>query len=970
MSNALKFLIEMDASQAKQALASFQSSLTKTLRDAAGGVPGNPFASIGAGAAGATASLGGLASSFLSLKAVAVAAAGAFAKASIDASESTENAFRGLESVANRTGVGITKAWSAVQQITSDGLLSQTQAATALKNLFARGFGLEEAVTLIERFKDSAAFGRQASLDFGDAVVSATEGLRNENSQLVDNAGVTKNVAKMWDEYAKSIGVGTNELTDAQKRQAEYNGIVKETRAQLGDAKKLQDGLSGANARLAKSFTDLKTVIGDDLKPGYTELLNLTTKLLDKTNEYLKTSKEVMKPQALVENKGSVGFIARGTRALASAVGIDLPALPEGKAAIPPLSTNKTGIKVVGPGGRELKDNVDTAAVAAKAREEADAKAKAEAKQELERTQRRLKREADDSKNAVEIYASGLAAQRAVLDKHLAEGKLTQEQHARSVAALEVQEAVKAQDARSARLAELRKAEALAAKTGNAEALAEAQQNVRDEEAAIAVGVNRIAALRTKASTDSVQKSKQEAEQRRRIDEQLLAARVEAERTTGEAIRDREIAAVEAKVSARVLTEEEGIRAVAALKDAELVKELERLRTLKAFYEGQTGLDPSQAAAASAQAQKLTAQVTATEAERAKLTNETNGKIAESSQRLNQLRVDLEQELLEVQGRTFEAQSAQIDAWLEEKKKQLAAFPELLAKAEAVASGKRKNLAFEQTQETISQDSTKFQRDQDELYRRSQAGLITDIQYDLQSVDLKKKQADILRERLELLKQNSNGSASAVAAIQTLEMQIVELDAAMSQTAKSINDNFFSAVEQGFQDMLTGAKKPLEALRDVALSVLKQIASMALRSSLQQAFAGFGGGGGLGGAVASLLGGFRASGGAVSDGQAYITGERGPELFFPGNPGNVVTTARIKQVLSGMLSSKTMSPAAYLAASRQAQAVSPGNTSVSVAPKVVVAAGDFLTALQGMPEFEKYIVQVAAANGKRIQGGW
>ena len=34
-----------------------------------------------------------------------------------------------------------------------------------------------------------------------------TEGLKNENSILVDNAGVTKNVAKMWEDYAKAIGV-------------------------------------------------------------------------------------------------------------------------------------------------------------------------------------------------------------------------------------------------------------------------------------------------------------------------------------------------------------------------------------------------------------------------------------------------------------------------------------------------------------------------------------------------------------------------------------------------------------------------------------------------------------------------------------------------------------------------------------------------------------------------------------------
>lgn len=55
---------------------------------------------------------------------------------------------------------------------------------------------------MMNRFKDSAAFGRQSSLSLGEAVKSATEGIKNENSILVDNAGVTKNVSMMWEEYA------------------------------------------------------------------------------------------------------------------------------------------------------------------------------------------------------------------------------------------------------------------------------------------------------------------------------------------------------------------------------------------------------------------------------------------------------------------------------------------------------------------------------------------------------------------------------------------------------------------------------------------------------------------------------------------------------------------------------------------------------------------------------------------------
>ncbi len=55
---------------------------------------------------------------------------------------------------------------------------------------------------------------------------------------LVDNAGVTKNVAKMWEEYAKAHQLKTDQLTLAQKREAEYQGVIKETAFQVGDATK------------------------------------------------------------------------------------------------------------------------------------------------------------------------------------------------------------------------------------------------------------------------------------------------------------------------------------------------------------------------------------------------------------------------------------------------------------------------------------------------------------------------------------------------------------------------------------------------------------------------------------------------------------------------------------------------------------------------------------------------------------
>lgn len=95
---------------------------------------------------------------------------------------------------------------------------------------------------------------------------------------------------------------------------------------------------------------------------------------------------------------------------------------------------------------------------------------------------------------------------------------------------------------------------------------------------------------------------------------------------------------------------------------------------------------------------------------------------------------------------------------------------------------------------------------------------------------------------------------------------------------------------------LTGAIRKgalgFEDLRKLALSVLADIASAAVRTGLDSIFqGGGGGGGGLGQLAATLLGrGLpgRATGGLVSPGRPYTVGERGPEVFVPTGTGAIV----------------------------------------------------------------------------------
>lgn len=190
-----------------------------------------------------------------------------FTKKCIDSASKVQSAFTGLNSIVQGTGNSFSQANDFIKKYTADGLVSIEETATAYKNLLSRGYDSSQIENVLNRLKDSAAFGRQASYDLGEAVVTATEGLKNENSILVDNAGVTKNVAKMWEEYAKSVGKSSTALTQQEKIQAEYKGIMNETKFQVGDAANYTKTFAGQIQQLKFNFNQMTVAIGKVVTP-------------------------------------------------------------------------------------------------------------------------------------------------------------------------------------------------------------------------------------------------------------------------------------------------------------------------------------------------------------------------------------------------------------------------------------------------------------------------------------------------------------------------------------------------------------------------------------------------------------------------------------------------------------------------------------------------------------------------------
>lgn len=236
----------------------------------------------------------GIAGMIGKLKALAIAVGAAFAaraianfgKTAVDEASAMASALIGLQSVVEGTGNSWAKAQEFINEFTADGLVPAKNAITAYKNLLLRGYDTSQIEKTLRALKDSAAFGRQGQLTMGVAIERASEGLKNENSLLVDNAGVTRNVAQLWKDYADSIGTSVANLTKQQKIQAEVNGILNETRFQTGDAAKAANTYAGQVSALGVSFLNLRVAIANILIPIITRIIPIIRAAIDALTIY------------------------------------------------------------------------------------------------------------------------------------------------------------------------------------------------------------------------------------------------------------------------------------------------------------------------------------------------------------------------------------------------------------------------------------------------------------------------------------------------------------------------------------------------------------------------------------------------------------------------------------------------------------------------------------------------------------
>lgn len=258
---------------------------------------------------------------------------------SVDANNQLQAAMMGLDSIATGTVGTYSKIEAELEKVREDGMIPLNNAISAYKNLLMRYKDEEVAIKMFRRIADAAAFGRQGHLSLGEAIQGTTEGLKNEMSQMVDNGGITKNLSVMHKEYAASIGKTIGQLTEAEKHQAEINGIMEESRHQVGDLARLQNSLAGELSKASAAGRDTAAVFGDAMEPAVSNVVAAYTGILQGMKEFIQTSPGV------AAAAGTGAFAFTGLLTGASALSMLLPKLSAGFKL---LTSGPIGLTILG----------------------------------------------------------------------------------------------------------------------------------------------------------------------------------------------------------------------------------------------------------------------------------------------------------------------------------------------------------------------------------------------------------------------------------------------------------------------------------------------------------------------------------------------------------------------------------------------------------------------------------------------
>ncbi|NBI30772.1 hypothetical protein [Chengkuizengella marina] len=199
--------------------------------------------------------------------------------------------YEGLIEVSKALNHDTDTVTKAMDDLVARGFMSVQEASDALKTALATGYTLEESINLINALSDAAAYNRESHFEWGEAVVQAIRGIKSGNSTLTDAVGITTNLSVMYDRYAKTIGKSAATLTDAEKAQAAYNGMLEDGKLFAGNADKAMQGYAGTQATFNQTLAMARAELGEAYLPVLQDIMETLKPLIKGFAEWASENK-------------------------------------------------------------------------------------------------------------------------------------------------------------------------------------------------------------------------------------------------------------------------------------------------------------------------------------------------------------------------------------------------------------------------------------------------------------------------------------------------------------------------------------------------------------------------------------------------------------------------------------------------------------------------------------------------------
>jgi len=211
-----------------------------------------------------------------------------------------------FEQAVRTSGESMDIAKAAVQELADEFQILPDQVANAMGLLLRKGFKIDEARVILERFADSAV---NVGRDIADGLEAGASALLQERSILLNSVGIAENISTAYNQMAKSLHKSVNALTEAEKRQAMMNLVLQSTANRVGLAQKYLSGFRGQVQKFSREWRKFITDFGKGVAAAFAPFITGMRLILQMLNALPRQLRILL---GILSTLGSLGVLLGG----------------------------------------------------------------------------------------------------------------------------------------------------------------------------------------------------------------------------------------------------------------------------------------------------------------------------------------------------------------------------------------------------------------------------------------------------------------------------------------------------------------------------------------------------------------------------------------------------------------------------------------------------------------------------------